>query len=287
MSADNSKANTWGQLMVAPETEARQQRALPADIESHIRALTAPDSEEIPRDTLQWVRTKFREYANGQRGLDEVMNLTPSPSQRDWRTVDRLDTRNAWLVRAFDLLDGTTTVYKRCCALSDHIHTFQEGFWPRLKESTLPPEDSTPLRHALFFVFKFAAGEVPHDWRRLREIVQNPPAASGTYPILWHIHADAYDQPRSITSINPSIHKGKSCMNILQKLSFLTLHAWDSSAALRARHQDDLTDYHERILRQSMDCDDEKGELPPLLTDVLSQEQIKEILKPYEKVNSL
>ena len=287
MSTDNSKASTWGQLMVAPGTEARQQRALPPDIEIHIRALTAPNSEEIPRNTLQWVRTKFREYASGQRGLDEVMNLTPSPSQRDWRTVDRLDTRNAWLALAFDLLDGTSSVYKRCRELSDHIYKFQEGFWPRLEACTFPPDDTTPLRRALFFAFKFAAGDIPHDWRRLREIVQNPPTASGTYPILWHIHADAYDQPRSITSINPSIHKGKSCMNILQKLSFLTLHAWDSSAELRARHQGDLNDYYERILRQGIDCDDEKGELPPLITDVLSQEKIEEILKPYEEVNSL
>ncbi|SFN69337.1 hypothetical protein SAMN05216386_1651 [Nitrosospira briensis] len=287
MSADNSRAGTWGQLMVAPGTEAGQRRALPPDTEAHIRAITAPDSKEIPPETQQWLKAKLQEYVNGQRRLDEVMNLAPSPSQRDWRTIDRLDTRNAWLVRAFDLIDGTSE-YKRCCALSEHIHTFEEVFWPGLRGAALPPEDSTPLRRALFFAFKFApSGEVPHGWVRLKEIVQNPPPASGTYPILWHIHADAYDQPRSTTTINPPIHIGKSHMNILQKLSLLTLHAWQNSPEVQARHYDDLSDYHARILRQAMDCDDEKGELPPLITDVLSKEQIEEILKPYEGVNSL
>ncbi|MBN9132013.1 MAG: hypothetical protein J0H48_01420 [Nitrosospira multiformis] len=68
-------------------------------------------------------------------------------------------------------------------------------------------------------------------------------------------------------------------MDILGKLAVLTLHAWKESEELRARHCDDLTDYHERILRQAMDCDDEKGELPPLITDVLSQEQIENALR--------
>jgi len=68
-------------------------------------------------------------------------------------------------------------------------------------------------------------------------------------------------------------------MDILEKLAVLTLHAWGSSEELQARHDHDLRDYHGRILRQAMDCDDEKGELPPLITDVLSQEQIENALK--------
>lgn len=180
--------------MAVPETKPGQQGVLPPDIEAHIKALTAPDSETVPAETLSWVRAKFREYVAGREALDEVMNLKPSAAQRDWRTIDRLDTRNAWLVRAFGLIDGPSE-YQRYLKLSHHIVLFQEAFWPGLRDAAHPPEDSTSLRRALFFAFKFAdRGEVPHGWVRLKEIVQNPPTASSTYPILWHIHADTYDQ---------------------------------------------------------------------------------------------
>lgn len=290
MSADNSKAGTWGQLMVAPGTDARQQRALPADIEAHIRALTAPDTEPLPLDTQRWIRAIVREYAAGEQRLDEVMGLAPSPSRRDWRTIDKLETRNAWLIRAFELLGDAGRAYSRCVELSKHIHIFEEAFWPGWEECTLPPEDTTPFRRALFFAFKFGNGTVPHDWRQLKKIVQNPAAASGTYPILWHVHADAYDQRRSAITINSLNPIRKSYMTyqrklspphwgILERLSLLALHAWQNSDELQARHNHDLSDYHERILRQAMDCDEDKGELPALITDVLSQVQIENILK--------
>jgi hypothetical protein len=212
------------------------------------------------------------------RRLDEVMGLAPSAAQRDWRTIDRFEARNAWLVRAFELIDGTST-YGRCVELGKHIDTFQEVFWPDWEDRALPPEDTTPLRCALFFAFKFGEGTVPRDWRQLKKIVQKHAAASCTSSILLHVHADTYDQPRSTTTINPSTHIGKSYMNILNVLAALVILAWKSSAELRARHHDDLIDYHDRVLRQAMDCDDEKGEWPPLITDVLSQEQIDDVLK--------
>ncbi|WP_041352299.1 hypothetical protein [Nitrosospira multiformis] len=232
----------------------------------------------VPAETLLWVRAKFREYVNGKRTLDEVMNLAPSAAQRNWRTVDRFEARNTWLVRAFELIDEPTD-HKRRLELSKQIDIFQEVFWPQLEERTLPPEDMTPFRRALFFAFKFGGGMVPRDWRQLRKIVQEHAAASCTSSILLHLHADTYDQPRSTTAINPSTHIGKSYMDILGKLAVLTLHAWGSSEELQARHDHDLSDYHGRILRQAMDCDDEKGELPPLITDVLSQEQIENALR--------
>jgi len=176
MSASHIPANHWGQLAAGGETPPGRQCGLPPDIEAHIRALTAPDSEPVPAETLLWVRAKFRESANGKRALDEVMKLAPSAAQRDWRTIDRFEARNAWLVRVFDLIDGTST-YGRCVELGKHIDTFQEVFWPDLEECSLPPEDMTPFRRALFFAFKFGGGIVPRDWRQLKKIVQKPAAA--------------------------------------------------------------------------------------------------------------
>jgi hypothetical protein len=68
-------------------------------------------------------------------------------------------------------------------------------------------------------------------------------------------------------------------MNILQKLAVLSLHAWENSPELRQRHGNDLTDYHQRILRQAMDCDVDEGEYPALITDVLSPEQVADALQ--------
>lgn len=67
-------------------------------------------------------------------------------------------------------------------------------------------------------------------------------------------------------------------MNILAILAILSLHAWDSSAELRARHGDDPIDYYERTLRQAMECAVDEGEYPALITDVLSPEQIADML---------
>ena len=52
------------------------------------------------------------------------MGLAPA-AQRNWRTIDRLDLRNAWLIRAFELLDGPS-VYNRCRQLSEQIHIFKK-----------------------------------------------------------------------------------------------------------------------------------------------------------------
>ena len=278
MSAENSRGNAWEQLMVAPSSEAGQQRALPPDIQGHIRAITAPDTEPLPPDTQYWVKAKFREYvaAGRQQRLDEVMGLAPVSAKRDWRTIDRLEARDAWLVRAFEMLDSAISEYKRCRELSHQIYTFEEAIWPALKDCTRPPEEMTPLRQALFFAFKLGEGEVPHGWVRLKEIVQNPPIGSGTSSILWHMHADAYDQSRSIT-IDPQTTIGKSNMTE-GILAILTLYAWDSSAELRARYVD-IMDYHQRIIRQAMDCDLDEGEIPALITDVLSPEQIADMFK--------
>ncbi|ODT74785.1 MAG: hypothetical protein ABS69_11605 [Nitrosomonadales bacterium SCN 54-20] len=270
--------NHWGQLAAGGKTTPERQAGLPPDIAAHITALTAPDSEPVPAKTLLWVRASMREYVSGMRRLDEVMNLAPSAAQRNWRTIDRFEARNTWIVRAFELIDGTSD-YKRCGELSEYIVNFHDGFWPSWKDLALPPEDTTPLRCVLFFAFKFGNGFVPRDWRQLMKIVQKHATASCTSSILLHVHADKYDQPRSTITINPSTHTGKSYMDILGKLAVLVLHAWSASDELRARHCDDLTDYHERVLRQAMDCDDEKGELPPLITDVLSQEQIENALR--------
>lgn len=68
-------------------------------------------------------------------------------------------------------------------------------------------------------------------------------------------------------------------MNILGILAILTLQAWDSSAELRERHHDDLTDYHQRILRQAMECDVDEGEYPALITDVLNPQQVAHALQ--------
>ncbi|MBN9132014.1 MAG: hypothetical protein J0H48_01425 [Nitrosospira multiformis] len=192
MSASHIPANHWGQLAAGGEPE--RQDGLPPDIATHIKALAAPDSEPVPAETLLWVRAKIREYVNGMRALDEVMNLAPSAAQRDWRTVDRFEARNAWLVRAFELIDGTKE-YSRCVELGKHIDTFQEVFWPDWEDRALPPEDTTPLRCALFFAFKFGNGVVPHGWVQLKKIVQEHATASCTSSILLHVHADTYDQP--------------------------------------------------------------------------------------------
>ena len=61
-------------------------------------------------------------------------------------------------------------------------------------------------------------------------------------------------------------------------LAILTLSAWDSSAELRARYVD-IADYHQRIIRQAMDCDLDEGEIPALITDVLSPEKIADTFK--------
>jgi len=192
MSASHITANQWGQLAAGGETPAGRQCGLPPDIEAHIRALTAPDSESVPAETLLWVRAKFREYVNGKRALDEVMNLAPSAAQRNWRTVDRFEARNTWIVRAFELIDGKKE-YSRCVELGKHIDIFQEVFWPDWEDRALPPGDTTPLRCALFFAFKFGNGVVPRDWRQLKKIVQKHTAASCTSSILLHVHADTYD----------------------------------------------------------------------------------------------
>ena len=55
----------------------------------------------------------------------------------------------------------------------------------------------------------------------------------------------------------------------LGDLAVLTLKAWNSSPALQERHQGDLTDYHQRVLRQAMDCDEDK--IPALIADVLNE----------------
>ena len=55
----------------------------------------------------------------------------------------------------------------------------------------------------------------------------------------------------------------------LGDLAVLTLNAWHSSPGLRERHQGDLTDYHQRVLRQAMDCDED--EVPALIADVLNE----------------
>lgn len=281
MSTENSKADTWGQLMVTPGTQAGHQRALPPDIEAHIRAVTAPDAEPLPLDTQHWLKAKFREYvaASRQQRLDEVMGLAPVSARRDWRTIDRLEARDAWLVRAFEMLDSAVSEYKRCLELSHHIYVFEETIWPKLEGCVRPPEEMTPLRKALFFAFKLGEGEVPHGWVRLKEIVQNPLIGSGTSSILWHIHAAAYDQSRSTNTINPSNYLGQSRMNILAILAILSLHAWDRSAELRARHGEDPIDYYERTLRQAMECAVDEGEYPALITDVLSPEQIADMLQ--------
>lgn len=279
MSAENFKSSSWGQLMVSTETETGQRRALPPDIEAHIRAITAPDTEALPLDTERWFRAIVREYATCGRRLDEVMGLAPVSAKRDWRTVDSQEARNAWLMRAFHLLGSVGSEYSRCRELSHHIYSFEEGFWPGLENCNMPPEDMTPFRQALFFAFKFGEGEVPHGWKSLMNIVQRPPIAPESCSILWHIHAAAYDQSRSTNTINPSIHLGKSRMNILGKLAVLTLHAWDASAELRVRHGENPIDYYEQTLRQAMDCDVDEGELPVLITDVLSREQIANALQ--------
>ncbi|PTR15057.1 hypothetical protein C8R31_10483 [Nitrosospira sp. Nsp2] len=274
MSTQNFQSNPWGQLMVSPSTEATTQRALPPEVEGHIKALTSRDEDALPANTLQWLRASFREYVKGLKRLDEVMGLAPSASQRNWRTIDRLDLRNAWLVRAFELLDGPSA-YNRCRQLSDQIHSFQEAFWPGLEDREAPPQELTPFRQALFFAFKASPGEVPQSWRRLKEIVQNPPPAAGTSSILWHVQADTYDESRS-TKIDPQTTIGKSNMT-LGHLAVLALHAWKGSPVLQERHQGDATDYWQRVLRQAMDCDED--EVPGLITEVLSVEQINSALK--------
>jgi hypothetical protein len=130
---------------------------------------------------------------NGTQTLDKVMNLAPSASQRNWRTVDKSKARNAWLVRAFELIDGISE-YKRCLELSHHIFLFQEAFWPELENCNLPPEETTDLRQALFFAFKYGEGDVPVSWKTLMKIVREAPVAPGTCPILPHVQADTYDQ---------------------------------------------------------------------------------------------
>jgi hypothetical protein len=274
LSADILRSNPWGQLMVSAATEVAQQRALPPNVEGHIKALTSRDEDELSASTLLWVRASFREYVRGSRRLDEVMGLAPSASQRDWRTIDRLGARNAWLVRAYELIDGPSP-YNRCIQLSEHIYKFQEAFWPKRENCPLPEPDATELRQALFFAFKFGDGEVPHSWKTLMGIVQNAPTAPVTCSILWHLYAETYDESRS-TKIDSQTTIGKSNMT-LGHLAVLTLRAWNSSPALQERHHGDATDYWQRVLRQTMDCDED--ELPALITDVLSQEQIDIALK--------
>jgi hypothetical protein len=192
MNGGDSSLGSWGQLLPVAEAKPGQQGALPPDIEAHIRALTAPDSEAVPAETLSWVRAKFREYVAGREALDEVMNLKPSAAQRDWRTVARDKARNAWLVRAFELIDGPSE-YQRCRKLSEHIFLFQEAFWPGLEHCDFPQEDTTGLRLALFFAFKCGEGDVPVSWKTLMKIVREAPVAPATCPILPHVHADTYD----------------------------------------------------------------------------------------------
>ncbi len=302
MSTANFNQSTWDQLTAASDEKKNQQHPLPPDVHQHIKVLITSQTGTIPLDTWRWLQECFRAYVQGDKHtrLDEVMGLVPAPSQRDWRTIDRLSSRNAWLVRAVELLHGVSEYKQRhFLELSDQVAIFEEAFWPDWKDCLLPPEDATPFRHALFFAFRLGDGDVPRGWRQLRDIVQNPPAASGTYSILWHLHVDAYDQSRSETS-DPTIHMEESHMtqtvyrgygallpplhiDILGKLTVLTIAAWKHSPELEARYGD-IGEYHGRILRQQMDVemhdtDPDFDELPPLITDVLSQEQIQDILK--------
>jgi hypothetical protein len=117
---------------------------------------------------------------------------------------------------------------------------------------------------------------------RAFSLVRRP--GSGASSILWHIHADAYDQSRSIR-IDPQTTIGKITYDI-RNLSRPDAQSLGQFAGASRAPPGDLTDYHQRILRQAMDCDLDEGEIPALISDGLSPEQIADAFT-LAGVNSL
>lgn len=158
------------------------------------------DGAALPNHCRTWLRDGLRTFLVEGVEMNSALEVKPGPGQATLPNQYRAAVRNYHLAAAAEHL-AAKTPWRRSMDLSAAVKRFASGAWTRMKHSSLPPSDLSPLQRELFMAFHAARGDIPTTARHLGNMIKN----SETKPLILISESQEHDEP--VKQKRGSIHE--------------------------------------------------------------------------------